>query len=88
MHAFQFNNNNKLTMSFLKCNVNIEISIDIIKDISNACMEWSVVQLNANATIINEIFSDTIFFGECPGIPWLPLRDATACTCWHDNEVG
>jgi len=26
-------------MSFLKCNVNIEISIDITKDISNACME-------------------------------------------------
>src|SRR6218665_893972 len=38
--------------SFLKCNVNIEISMDIIKDISNACTwkwsngDWSVVQLN------------------------------------------
>jgi hypothetical protein len=45
------------------------LSIDIIKDISNACMEWSVVQLNANATIINEIFSDTIFLGDARASP-------------------
>jgi len=36
--------------SFLKCNVNIEITIDIIKDISNACMEMVKLKLECGTT--------------------------------------
>lgn len=33
------------------------------------CMYGMKLPLNANATILNEIFSDTLFFEGCPGYP-------------------